>query len=204
MSPKPRKPLPLLPASLMFVIFYQNSHHSELRYRSNQEFIHDFELMTRSNLQLLQAKTSFHSPDLSQQGLDTEDLCFSPDFTSDERAFVHQECRRLPDVESRSYNSPDGRRWLVVMRRRTPRQLFEWVLRHGGQTTRYKLFPPGKHPSLTQQRPHKGWSWEKQDSDQPSELSAVLGFRRKEKKLWEYVYLWEGNYAVPINSLFSV
>ena len=75
-----------------------------------------------------------------------DDLAFAPDFSKQERHVIHTEAQRL-GLKTRSYGK-DESRFLVISRRRSARQLLEYVQSQGGETSKYKLLAPGTHPAL--------------------------------------------------------
>lgn len=70
-----------------------------------------------------------------------DDLAFSPQFNKEERAIIHNECRKL-GLKSESKGSGDER-FLIVSRKRTASQLLNHVMLRGGTTNKYDLLPPG-------------------------------------------------------------
>ncbi|XP_064616432.1 uncharacterized protein LOC135480516 [Liolophura sinensis] len=70
-----------------------------------------------------------------------DDLAFSPQFNKEERAIIHNECRKL-GLKSGSKGSGDER-FLIVSRKRTANQLLNHVILSGGTTNKYDLLPPG-------------------------------------------------------------
>ncbi|CAG5127141.1 unnamed protein product [Candidula unifasciata] len=72
-----------------------------------------------------------------------EDLAFSSEFSIEERKIIHDESRKL---NLRSVSRGKGQnRYLCVSRKRSANQLFEHVMACGGETAKYKLFPPGTY-----------------------------------------------------------
>jgi len=69
-----------------------------------------------------------------------DDLVFSPEFTSDERAVIHAEARRR-HLKTRSYGSGDQRH-LILSLQRTPLELVRHLRAHGGDTVKYSLSEP--------------------------------------------------------------
>lgn len=68
------------------------------------------------------------------------DLVFSADFTSEERAAIHQVARQL-GLKSHSYG-PKNQRTLVVSRKINVRDLVEELKNLGGVTSKYQLIEP--------------------------------------------------------------
>ncbi|XP_071872575.1 NF-kappa-B-repressing factor [Bombus fervidus] len=68
------------------------------------------------------------------------DLVFSVDFTSDERAIIHQIARQL-GLRSHSYG-PKNERTLIVSRKIDPQDLVEELKNFGGNTNKYQLIEP--------------------------------------------------------------
>ncbi|XP_033189572.1 NF-kappa-B-repressing factor [Bombus vancouverensis nearcticus] len=68
------------------------------------------------------------------------DLVFSVDFTSDERAIIHQIARQL-GLKSHSYG-PKNERTLIVSRKIDPQDLVEELKNFGGNTNKYQLIEP--------------------------------------------------------------
>jgi len=69
-----------------------------------------------------------------------DDLVFSPEFTSEERAVIHAEARKR-HLKTRSYGSGDQRH-LILSLQRTPLELVEHLRAHGGETVKYSLIEP--------------------------------------------------------------
>jgi len=69
-----------------------------------------------------------------------DDLVFSPEFSSEERAVIHAEARRR-HLKTRSYGSGDQRH-LILSLQRTPLELVEHLRAHGGETVKYTLIEP--------------------------------------------------------------
>lgn len=70
-----------------------------------------------------------------------EDLAFSPEFTKEERAIIHQKCKKF-NLKSQS-KGKDDERYLIVGRKRSAEQLFSHIAQSGGATSKYELLPPG-------------------------------------------------------------
>jgi len=69
-----------------------------------------------------------------------DDLVFSPEFSSEERAVIHAEARKR-HLKTRSYGSGDQRH-LILSLQRTPLQLVAHLRAHGGETVKYLLTEP--------------------------------------------------------------
>jgi len=69
-----------------------------------------------------------------------DDLVFSPEFSTDERAVIHAEAHRR-HLKTRSYGS-GNQRHLILSLQRTPVQLVEHLRAHGGETVKYSLVEP--------------------------------------------------------------
>ncbi|XP_059151455.1 uncharacterized protein LOC131937817 [Physella acuta] len=74
-----------------------------------------------------------------------EDLLFSSDFRIEERQVIHDVCRKL-NLKSKS-RGKGGNRYLCISRRRSAFQLFDHIMSCGGETSKYKLLPPGSAPT---------------------------------------------------------
>ena len=72
---------------------------------------------------------------------DGGDIAFASDFTKEERALIHVECRKL-GLKSRSHGSGDDR-YIVVSCKRTASELFQHLMENNGNTSKYSLLPPG-------------------------------------------------------------
>lgn len=69
-----------------------------------------------------------------------EDLAFSPEFSKEERAFIHQYSQKLGlKTQSRGTGSE---RYLTISRKRSVSQLFDHIMEEGGATHKYELIPP--------------------------------------------------------------
>ena len=68
------------------------------------------------------------------------DLVFSPSFSKEERAIIHQQAQKL-GLKTRSYGSGEER-FLIVSRKRSASQLFDHIMENGGSTSKYELVPP--------------------------------------------------------------
>ena len=88
------------------------------------------------------------------------DIAFAPDFSKDERAFIHREARKFA-LKSHSYGK-DDQRYLVLSRKRSPLQVLQHVFDAGGETGKYKLIAPGRHPALSG---CDGLQWTEEDAD---------------------------------------
>ncbi|PAA82035.1 hypothetical protein BOX15_Mlig014369g2, partial [Macrostomum lignano] len=80
--------------------------------------------------------------DFQRDPTDRDDLFFASDFTNEERRYVQSQCLRL-GLASRSYSGDNDTRCLVVSRKRSAKELVEFVRRNGGATVRYRLAAPG-------------------------------------------------------------
>ncbi|BFZ05956.1 hypothetical protein BsWGS_08995 [Bradybaena similaris] len=70
-----------------------------------------------------------------------EDLVFSFKFSNDEEKIIRNECRKLGlQCVSRGKKN---KRILCVSRKLSANELFEHIMACGGETAKYKLFPPG-------------------------------------------------------------
>ena len=69
-----------------------------------------------------------------------DDLVFSSDFNKSERVVIHSECRRF-NLKSKSVMPG---KVVVVSRKRTPVELLDLIMRHGGETPGYRVIPPGE------------------------------------------------------------
>jgi len=69
-----------------------------------------------------------------------DDLVFSPEFTSEERAVIHAEARKR-HLKTRSYGSGDQRH-LILSLQRTPLELVEHLRAHDGETVKHLLIEP--------------------------------------------------------------
>ncbi len=69
-----------------------------------------------------------------------QDLVFSPEFSKEERAMIHKECQKL-GLKTKSHGKAD-QRYLVAGRKRNASELFDHVMRSGGETSKYTLIPP--------------------------------------------------------------
>ena len=74
-----------------------------------------------------------------------EDLVFSPSFSKDERAIIHQKSRKY-HLKAKSYGKDDDR-YLVLSRKRTPLELVAHIRANGGETCKYLLKSPEEIPS---------------------------------------------------------
>ena len=70
------------------------------------------------------------------------DLVFNSEFTKEERAAIHNQCKRL-NLKSHSHGTGEDR-YLIVSRKRSANQLFERLQREGGESDKYRLIPPGQ------------------------------------------------------------
>lgn len=68
------------------------------------------------------------------------DLVFSPSFTNEERAMIHQISKQL-GLKSQSYG-PKSERTLMISRKISPRELVNELLQLGGSTEKYQLIEP--------------------------------------------------------------
>lgn len=69
-----------------------------------------------------------------------EDLAFSPEFSKEERAFIHQYSQKL-GLKTQSRGS-GSERYLTISRKRSVSQLFDHIMEEGGATHKYELIPP--------------------------------------------------------------
>ena len=74
------------------------------------------------------------------QSDDQKDLVFSPEFSKEERALMHEVAEEF-NLKSKSYGSGENR-FLVLSRYRSRNQLYQHIAKCGGETFRYKLIPP--------------------------------------------------------------
>ncbi|KAI0216576.1 NF-kappa-B-repressing factor [Lamellibrachia satsuma] len=74
-----------------------------------------------------------------------DDIAFASDFSKEERAMIHVECRKV-GLKSRSHGTGEER-YLVVGRKRSAAQLFTHLMESGGETSKYVLVPPGQSVS---------------------------------------------------------
>ncbi|GLV43098.1 uncharacterized protein CBL_14224 [Carabus blaptoides fortunei] len=70
----------------------------------------------------------------------THSLVFSPDFTNDERKFIHEAARRL-NLQSKSHGKGTNRQ-LTVQRKLSAWKIVEDLLAVGGSTSKYDLIKP--------------------------------------------------------------
>lgn len=70
-----------------------------------------------------------------------EDLVFSPTFTKEERAIIHQQSRKY-HLRNKSHGQNEDR-YLVLSRKRAPLELVAHIRANGGETNKYILKPPG-------------------------------------------------------------
>lgn len=77
-----------------------------------------------------------------------DDLAFASDFSKEERAMIHKECQKL-GLKTHSHGIGEER-YLVVSRKRNPSQLFNHIMSQGGETSKYKLMPPGQENPSSQ------------------------------------------------------
>jgi len=69
-----------------------------------------------------------------------QDLVFSPEFSIEERKEIHLIAKRY-HLKDASHGKGD-QRYLVLSRKRRPKQLLEFLLEMGGSTDKYDLIPP--------------------------------------------------------------
>lgn len=69
-----------------------------------------------------------------------DDLAFAPEFSKEERAFIHQYSQKL-GLKTHSRGS-GSERYLTISRKRSASQLFEHIMEEGGATPKYELIPP--------------------------------------------------------------
>ena len=70
------------------------------------------------------------------------DVTFAKDFSKEERALIHTECRKL-GLKSQGRGTGLSR-YMVVSRKRSAGQLFSRLMGCGGETSKYVLIPPGQ------------------------------------------------------------
>ena len=70
------------------------------------------------------------------------DITFAKDFSKEERALIHTECRKL-GLKSQGRGMGLSR-YMVVSRKRSAGQLFSRLIESGGETSKYVLIPPGQ------------------------------------------------------------
>lgn len=68
------------------------------------------------------------------------DIKFSNEFTKEEREIIHREARKR-HLKSNSHGK-DELRFIVVSRRSSPNELFQFIMDNGGETSRFSLKPP--------------------------------------------------------------
>ncbi|XP_061184092.1 NF-kappa-B-repressing factor-like [Saccostrea echinata] len=69
-----------------------------------------------------------------------EDLAFAPEFSKEERAFIHQYSQKL-GLKTQSRGS-GNERYLTISRKRSVSQLFDHIMEEGGSTQKYELIAP--------------------------------------------------------------
>ncbi|XP_062622025.1 NF-kappa-B-repressing factor-like [Saccostrea cucullata] len=69
-----------------------------------------------------------------------EDLAFAPEFSKEERAFIHQHSQKL-GLKTQSRGS-GNERYLTISRKRSVSQLFDHIMEEGGSTQKYELIAP--------------------------------------------------------------
>ncbi|KAK3593713.1 hypothetical protein CHS0354_013610 [Potamilus streckersoni] len=68
------------------------------------------------------------------------DIVFSPEFTKEERAVIHQVCKKF-NLKATSRGTGEDR-YLTMGRKRNALQLLDYVMSKGGSTQKYEVIPP--------------------------------------------------------------
>ena len=69
------------------------------------------------------------------------DLIFTSEFSKEERALIHKESQKL-GLKSHSHGKGEDR-YLILSRKMSAREIFDYVQQNGGETPKYSLVPPG-------------------------------------------------------------